>query len=64
VSRFHDETFVQIAPDSKTSGATRVSSTLPFGTTQYFSSIFQVPLVHPWTTMDANGIVLRLKIGI
>jgi len=31
---------------------------------QVFSSIFQVPLVHPWTTMDAHGIVLRLKIGI
>ena len=31
---------------------------------QVFSSIFQVPLVHPWTTMDAYGIVLRLKMGI
>ena len=31
---------------------------------QVFSSIFQVPLVHPWTTMDAHGIVLRLKMGI
>ena len=30
---------------------------------QVFSSIFQVPLVHPWTTMDAYGIVLRLKMG-
>jgi hypothetical protein len=31
---------------------------------QVFQVFFQVPLVHPWTTMDAYGIVLRLKIGI
>ena len=31
---------------------------------QVFQVFFQVPLVHPWTTMDVHGIVLRLKIGI
>ena len=30
---------------------------------QFFQVFFQVPLVHPWTTMDAYGIVLRLKMG-
>ena len=30
---------------------------------QVFSSIFQVPLVHPWTTMDADGTDLGLMIG-
>ena len=31
---------------------------------QVFQVFFQVPLVHPWTTMDAHGIVLRLKMGV
>ena len=30
---------------------------------QVFSSIFQVPLVHPWATMDADGTDLGLMIG-
>jgi len=29
----------------------------------FFQLFFQVLLVHPWTTMDAHGIVLRLKMG-
>ena len=29
---------------------------------QVLSSLFQVPLVHQWTTKDAYGIVIRLKI--
>ncbi len=31
---------------------------------QVFQVFFQVPLVHPWTTMDAQGIVLRLKMRV
>ena len=31
---------------------------------QGFQVFFQVPLVHPWTTMDAHGTDLRLKMGV
>ena len=31
---------------------------------QFFQLFFQVLLVHPWTTMDAQGIVLRLKMRV